>query len=285
MSEYQYYEFRAIEKPLTGRQMRELRELSTRAEITPTSFTNEYHWGDFRGSPRQMMEKYFDAFLYYANWGTHWFMLRLPKKLVDPKTIRQYAAGESLNVWTKGDFVVLDFQSEDESGDREDDEESDRLASLIPLRADLLGGDLRSPYLGWLASAQNAELDENEHEPPVPPGLKRLSASLKTLAEFLRINDKLLKVAAAPDTSKRTAASSQTDLNRWIDALPLSEKNKILRQLVARDAPCLREQVLQRFRQSYVRKNRPKVAKAAAPARRTVGELLAAAGLTGATDD
>ena len=42
MSEYQYYEFRAIDRPLTSRQMGELRKLSTRAEITPISFTNEY---------------------------------------------------------------------------------------------------------------------------------------------------------------------------------------------------------------------------------------------------
>jgi hypothetical protein len=41
MSEYQYYEFQAIDRPLTERQMDELRKLSTRAEITPTSFTNE----------------------------------------------------------------------------------------------------------------------------------------------------------------------------------------------------------------------------------------------------
>jgi hypothetical protein len=109
MSEYQYYEFQAIDRPLTSRQMGELRKLSTRAEITPTSFTNEYHWGDFRGNPRRMMEMYFDAFFYYANWGTHWFMLRLPKKLVDVKAVKQYEADDHLDVWTKGDFVVLDF--------------------------------------------------------------------------------------------------------------------------------------------------------------------------------
>ena len=36
MSEYQYYEFQAIDRPLTDRQMRELREISTRATITRT---------------------------------------------------------------------------------------------------------------------------------------------------------------------------------------------------------------------------------------------------------
>jgi hypothetical protein len=40
MSEFQYYEFRALDRCLTSREMRELRAISTRAEITPTSFVN-----------------------------------------------------------------------------------------------------------------------------------------------------------------------------------------------------------------------------------------------------
>ena len=54
MSEYQYYEFLAIDRPLSSKEMGELRRLSTRADITPTSFTNEYHWGSFKGDPRKM---------------------------------------------------------------------------------------------------------------------------------------------------------------------------------------------------------------------------------------
>jgi hypothetical protein len=38
MSEYQYYEFQAIDRPLTGKQMDELRS------FTPTSFVNDYSW-------------------------------------------------------------------------------------------------------------------------------------------------------------------------------------------------------------------------------------------------
>src|SRR5258708_23668386 len=83
MSEYQYYEFRAIDRSLTASEIRELRDLSTRAQITPTSFVNVYNYGDFRGKPELLMEKYFDAFLYYANWGTRRLMLRLPLRLLD----------------------------------------------------------------------------------------------------------------------------------------------------------------------------------------------------------
>ncbi|MCI0440780.1 MAG: hypothetical protein L0177_16865 [Chloroflexi bacterium] len=51
MSEYQYYEFQAVDRPLTKQEMSEARALSTRASIMPTSSVNEYHWGDFKGDP------------------------------------------------------------------------------------------------------------------------------------------------------------------------------------------------------------------------------------------
>ncbi len=58
MSEYQYYEFLALDRPLTDKQRAELRSISTRAEITATRFVNEYQWGDLKGDPRTMMERY-----------------------------------------------------------------------------------------------------------------------------------------------------------------------------------------------------------------------------------
>lgn len=38
MSEYQYDEFRAIDRPLTKEEMGEIRAITTRARITPTQF-------------------------------------------------------------------------------------------------------------------------------------------------------------------------------------------------------------------------------------------------------
>jgi hypothetical protein len=60
VSEYQYYEFLALDRPLTEKQRAELRSISTRAEITTaTRFVNEYQWGDLKGNPRKMVEQYF----------------------------------------------------------------------------------------------------------------------------------------------------------------------------------------------------------------------------------
>ena len=78
MTEYQYYEFRVLDRRLTPDQQRRLRSLSSRAEISATRFTNEYSYGDFRGDPGRLLEEYFDAYLYAANWGTRELAFRLP---------------------------------------------------------------------------------------------------------------------------------------------------------------------------------------------------------------
>jgi hypothetical protein len=70
VSEYQYYEFRALDRRLTAEQQQRLRSLSSRAEISATRLANEYSFGDFRGDPGRLLEEYFDAYLYAANWGT-----------------------------------------------------------------------------------------------------------------------------------------------------------------------------------------------------------------------
>ena len=54
MSEYQYYEFLAIDRPLDDGEQAAVRALSTRAMISATSFVNEYHWGEFKGDPREL---------------------------------------------------------------------------------------------------------------------------------------------------------------------------------------------------------------------------------------
>ena len=143
MSEYQYYEFSAIDRRLTPREMGELRALSTSHEITPTSFTNTYHYGSFRGEPRKMMYRYFDTFVYVANWGTHQLMFRLPRVQIDEKAIKPYFAGDNLHIEAKGNHAVIEFTSEDDDvGDWE--EGQGWLESLTLIRNDLLAGDFRA---------------------------------------------------------------------------------------------------------------------------------------------
>jgi hypothetical protein len=227
MSEYQYYEFQAIDRPLTEREMTELRAHSTRARITPTSFVNDYSWGSFKGDEDAWMERYFDAFLYAANWGTH--VLRLPACLLDAKTARIYCVGEQVSVRQRNGKVIVSFISEDEEGG-DWVEGAGRLSSLISVRAELARGDLRALYLGWLLCLQNGELDDDEIEPPVPAGLGHLSASLGSLVEFLRISPDLVAAAATASLLVVSEEPKAAEVHAWVAKLSRAKKDELIRR-------------------------------------------------------
>jgi len=229
MSEYQYYEFQAIDHPLTESQMAELRGYSGRATITPTSFVNVYNWGSFKGDRRQWMEKYFDAFLYVANWGSHWIEFRVPARLVAPETVSMYRTDNSLACRATGEHIVVSFASEDEMGGW--DEGEGWLASLTPLRADLMNGDCRCLYLGWLVAAQAGGLPDDEMEPPVPPGLGALTAPLRSLAKYLRIDFDLI-AAAAEESAEADAAPTDDEIAGWVAGMPAAEKDAVIAALI-----------------------------------------------------
>ena len=116
MSEYQYYEFVALDRRLTAAEMAELRALSTRAEITPTSLTNEYHFGSFKGSPQKLMERYFDVHVYVANWGTNCFMLRLPQTVWNKDACVDYFAGDWFDFEETGKNIILKWEYNEGEG-------------------------------------------------------------------------------------------------------------------------------------------------------------------------
>lgn len=246
MSEYQYYEFLAIDRPLDARQRQELRALSTRARITATRFVNTYHWGDFKGDPRLLMSRYFDAFLYLANWGTRQLMFRLPTALLDLETAFRCCASDSVCAWTAGDHVIVQLTSEKE-GEYWEEGGEDSLSSIIPVRSELAGGDRRLLYLAWLLSVDAGESEDNELEPAVPPGLATLSAALQSFVEFLRLDEDLLSVAAEASKPLERIEPSAAELTGWVARLPAEEKDALLGRLASGD-PHLGMELAGRFR-------------------------------------
>src|SRR5271165_5343054 len=101
--------------------MAALRAISTRAVITSTSFTNHYEWGDLKADPLKLLENYFDAFVYVANWGTREFHLRLPQELVDIKQLKSMIPGEAASARSAGQVVIVTFESDVEPDDDWDD--------------------------------------------------------------------------------------------------------------------------------------------------------------------
>lgn len=210
MSEYQYYDFRAIDRPLTSAQRSELRKISTRAEISSTKFTNFYTFGDFKGKPLALIERYFDAFLYLANWGTRELVFRVrADRAPAARILRSYLSTSArTSAWfrKRGAFWVLGFLSDDEEGEWESDGEGE-LSSIVAVRSGLATGGLRVLYLGWLLRAQTGDVAEDAQEPEVPTGLAKLTGAETALVEFLRIDRDLIAAAAQRD---RQAAKVRT---------------------------------------------------------------------------
>jgi hypothetical protein len=276
MSEYQYYEFQAVDRPLSEAEMRELRGISSRAEITPNRFMNVYNYGDFRGNPGQLMEKYFDIFVYDSNWGQHELMLRLPQSLLDVRATEPFVTDETLDTHAASAFTLVRFQATDEEkgGGWVEEEESEAwLPRLLHLRQELATGDFRALYLGWLAGAQSGIIDDDTPEPPVPPGLQQLSPALKALVSFLWLDDDLIAVAAEQSVHLRVTHPSRDDQLRWLAGIPESEKDALLVRLLEGEGAQLQLELQRRLQQATASVH----AAVAANVRRTVAQLIATA--------
>ncbi len=276
VSEYQYYEFQAIDRSLTSREMADLRKLSTRAEITPTSFVNVYNWGNFRGNPAHLMEKYFDAFLYASNFGGRELMLRLARRHVDLRTASRYSCAPSATLKAKGRFVVLGFQDSGESDDGDEWESGEgRLASLLQLREAVLDGDRTLFYLGWLLGVQQGDVEEDAAEPPVPTGLTRLSAPHKAFVDFFRIDRDLLSAAAKASPARDARAKLRPKVGAAVRGLKPAEKDKLLVRLLEGNAGQVRSELAMRVGRGRSKDESPRPFKGG----RTAGDLLDAAGI------
>ena len=271
MSEYQYYEFQTVDRRLSEMEMQALRTVSTRARITPTSFVNEYSFGDFKGNPDAWMEKYFDGFLYLANWGTHTLQLRVPAKALSAKAARLYCPGEAASVREKSGDLIFTFTSEDEEGGDWIEGEG-QLSSLLPLRTGIISGDLRCLYLGWLGCVQSGELDDDDLEPPVPPNLGKLTGVLSNFVEFFRIDPNLIAVAAQASPQMKPAQTDRKGMAAWVAALPAVEKDNLLVRILEGENAEVGVDIRARFSHHRAASNPVRELP-----RRTVAELLSAA--------
>mgnify|MGYP004701700377 CR=1 FL=1 len=234
MSEYQYYEFLAVDRPLTTQEMAALRERSSRAHITPVSFSNSYNWGDLKGDPREWMKRYFDLHVYVANWRTAIFMLRLPRHVFDSQVFHAFTADGVFEVEATPSHRVLVWALEESEDDDPFVQEGGAgwMARLAPLREELLRGDLRCLYIGWLAAVSQGLVDEGELEPMAVEGLGNLSAAQQALAEFLEVDVDLLAGVGLADRVGSKPEPAPDEVERWLAALPSTEVMEMLRLLL-----------------------------------------------------
>jgi hypothetical protein len=273
MSEYQHYEFQAIDRPLGEADRKALRDLSTRARITATSFANAYEWGDFKGDPAKLVERWFDLHLYFANWGSRRLMIRLPKRLVDRGLVDAFLREvDCAELRVSGENLILDI-TRDEVESEDWDDGSGRLAALAPLRADVLAGDLRLFYLLWLTAVEADAFEADEPEPM--PGIGPMTASLEAFAEFFGIDGDLIQAAAERSALAAPSATCSGAVQATISAMADPEKIAMLSRLFDGDPHIAAEL------RAKVREQMATDAGAPPIVARTVGELRARAAAIG----
>ena len=194
---------------------------------------------------------------------------RQPQELVDFEHLKSILPSEAASVRSAGQFVIISFESEVESDDEWDDG-TGWMGSLISLRADLLRGDFRALYLGWLFCVQHGEFSDEVLEPLVPAGLRELSAPYDSLIEFLDIDEDLVEVAATASEPLK-AAPSRKELATWIRGLTEKEKDCLLVSALTETEERWRIELLRRFEHENVN-----VSDSGAVDRRTVADLLVA---------
>lgn len=248
MSEYQYYEFLAIDRPLSKNEMEYMRSLSSRGHITPVSFSNEYHWGDFKGKPKELMRRFYDAHLYVANWGTVVFMLRLPVTALEREVFQPFVENSVFSFEASPTHWICSWTLEEsEDYDRFGMEDGTGwMSRLAPLREEIIHGDLRSLYIGWLAAVTIGEIDEDGEEPPMPDGLAPFTAAQEALAEFLEVDDDLL-AGAGSDCPIARSTAAESDIDPWIMALPVEDIRQWVRKLLTGRAQEAEREVKIRF--------------------------------------
>ena len=266
MSEYQYYEFQAIDRPLGEADRKVLRDLSTRARITATSFANSYEWGNFKGDPAKLMERWFDLHLYLSNWGSRRLMVRLPERLLDRRLLDAFLADvDCATISVADENLILDISIEEVEVEDWDDG-SGWLAALAPLRADVLAGDLRLFYLLWLTAVEADAFGPDELEPL--PGIGPMTGALEALVNFFDIDRDLVAAAAERSADPISGAPMYLEAShRIITAMTDGEKTDFLARLLDGDAHVPFEL------RAFVRQRLTAKCDASAIAARAVGEL------------
>jgi hypothetical protein len=279
MSEYQYYEFQAIDRPLTPEEQRAVAQLSSRVDPHPWQAVFTYSFGgDLRRGAKDLLAEYYDALLYLANWGSRQLAFRFPKRLVDPEQMRQYSVktleypSNAITVSTVGEYVILDIQLHEEEGLGWIEDEG-RLGSLVELRDAILQGDHRVLYLAWLKGLELAyDVDEDAQEPPVPPGLGELTPSLRSFVELFEVDEDMIDAAAEHSVPLRPQPLDEDDLCRAITRLSPEERDDFLLRLARGESHL--SLALNRRLGTLIGTD---VAQHDRESRRTAGEILASA--------
>lgn len=232
MSEYQYFEFAAIDGPISDEGLHYAQGCSSRANVSRVRWQNTYTFGDFHGSVETLL-KYYDVHFYIANWGTVRLGLAFPKGVIAPEVIEPYLRGgeryeDTLTFNEIGDRCIVWWERNEEGGWGWTEGEG-LIDQLIGIREELMRGDCRALFLGWLADFDPEEwrdpADGAVVMPPIPAGLDHLSPAQTELIKHFPVDCDALAVAAG---LSQASPPDRIPLAAVLERLSVSEMRALL---------------------------------------------------------
>ncbi|MBF0176001.1 MAG: hypothetical protein HQL63_04030 [Magnetococcales bacterium] len=132
-------------------------------------------------------------------WGSRRFQMCIPEQFLDLSLARRYCPGHNASVREADGYLILDyFRNEDGGKDWKWGKHGQgRMIDPALVRTDLIRGDLRVLYLGWLLAAQEGVLSNDSMEPPLPVGLADMNGPLLSFVDFFGIGWDLIEAAAS----------------------------------------------------------------------------------------
>lgn len=252
MAEFQIYDFRCIDQPLTAKEKAKVENLSSHIDVNSRRAVVSYSYGSFKHDEEKVLEEFFDALLYQTSYGQKKLMFRFPKDSVNYNELFAYCidGGEytgyttEIRAWKSDNYVLLLVEYCDEESDGWIEEGDDSLDDLLALRTEIINGDFSCLYAFWLKILSLREEDEDYDEddydedeieelPNLPLGFAKPSMALKSFIEYFDIDEKLVKAAAS---FAKPSTKSEPNYDALLSQLNDKEKTDWLTRLLKGEA-------------------------------------------------
>jgi hypothetical protein len=246
MSAFQFYDFRAIDRPLSTAQIAEVEGWSSRSKVGSKKAVFTYAYGDFQKNPLDAVDSYFDGLLYWASWGAKKLIFRFPLSSIDLPALQKFAFEvESadntyqygIRIHKRGSNVLLECYAMNEEEEDYVDEMGKEMDHFVQIREAILTEDYRSLFLFWLHLAEFKVKESLTTSlsltlPMLPSALKTLSVELEAFVDFFGIDRFLIRAAAhfSPDSQavdrvygQALAQLDEMEKNEWLLRLASQE--------------------------------------------------------------
>lgn len=226
MSEYQRYQFQCIDNILTQAERIQLHKVSSRAEITNSSFSVYYHYSGLRAEPVEVLARYFDIGMHYGEWGQVDVYIKLPPSSL-PKEFIGFESDCGLNILERNRHQILIFSFPEPEDYVEEERADEFYEHAAILRSELLKGDLRAVYLFFLNQfTQNETLAL----PLINYDFLNLTTAQSALVEFFELSQERIRALAIllKNTSSEKDNVLVPKLTEFLKQLTPAEKDTLL---------------------------------------------------------